>query len=186
MCVNMTVEIGKQESSILKYLTDHEIQFERFEHEPLCTMEQARARPGVHGVMSKNLFLKGRNPDKFFLLVAADNTRADLSRLQTLLGVKKLSFAKEEDLLSMLGVPPGSVTLLAMVNDTAHKVTLVLDSRIWNAEESQHHPLINTSTVVISRSGLKTFLTSTGHIPTVVDLVERTSDATSNSQVVGE
>ena len=66
-----------------------------------------------------------------------------------------------------LGVEPGSVTPFAAINDTAHRVTVVLDAAMMAHEVLNFHPLTNTGTTTISRQGLVSFLEATGHPPRI-------------------
>lgn len=56
-------------------------------------------------------------------------------------------------------VPPGSVTPLAVVQETASAVTLLVDQKLKGQDRILVHPLINTSTVAMSSDGLEKFLT---------------------------
>jgi Ala-tRNA(Pro) deacylase len=56
------------------------------------------------------------------------------------------------------------------MNDTLNNVELVIDRSIWHAEAIQAHPLINTQTVIISKSELERFLLKTRHQPTIIDI----------------
>jgi Ala-tRNA(Pro) deacylase len=67
----------------------------------------------------------------------------------------------------LLGVEPGSVTPFAVINDTSHKVTVVLDGAMMAHAVLNFHPLVNTGTTAISREGLVKFLESTGHPPRI-------------------
>ena len=55
-------------------------------------------------------------------------------------------------------VQPGSVTILALVNDPDHLVELYIDPEIWNAKQIHCHPLVNTETLVLSHDALARFL----------------------------
>lgn len=169
----MSSLVENLEIGLLSYLKEQNILFERFEHAPLATMEQARARPGVHGEMTKNLLLKARDDSRFYLVVMTHEGRLDIGELQAKLGVRKLSFASVEELFELLGITPGSVTLLGLRNDLEKRVTLVIDSMLWEAAETQHHPLVNTSTVVLSRADLRRFLSLIDHEPTVINIPVR-------------
>lgn len=46
------------------------------------------------------------------------------------IGSSRLSFATAEDLEQLLGVQPGSASVLGLLNDTEHRVTLVLDRAV--------------------------------------------------------
>jgi Ala-tRNA(Pro) deacylase len=67
----------------------------------------------------------------------------------------------------LLGVEPGSVTPFAAINDVAGKVAVVLDSAMLSHEILNYHPLVNTMTTSISRSGLVKFLEASGHAPRI-------------------
>jgi Ala-tRNA(Pro) deacylase len=55
------------------------------------------------------------------------------------------------------------VTLFAIFNDPDGKVELIIDETLWEASAFQFHPLVNTSTLVISRENLQRFIDRTGH-----------------------
>jgi Ala-tRNA(Pro) deacylase len=78
-------------------------------------------------------------------------------------GTISLSFGSADRLKKYLGVDPGAVTIFALINDPGHEVELVLDESLWAHATFQFHPLVNTSTLVISRTNLKRFLALTGH-----------------------
>ena len=44
-----------------------------------------------------------------------------------LIGAPKIRFAKPEDLSEILGITPGAVSPLGLVNDTNNKVTSIVD-----------------------------------------------------------
>ena len=69
--------------------------------------------PGAH---TKNLFLKD-DKGALFLVVALSSTRVDLKALSRSLSAGRFSFGRPELLLEYLGVPPGSVTAFAVIND---------------------------------------------------------------------
>ena len=93
----------------------------------------------------------------------------DLKRLGEVLGAGRLSFGSPERLRSHLGVEPGAVTPFAVVNDTQHKVTLVLDRGIADGGPVNAHPLTNTMTTAISFADLARFFEATGHAPQWLD-----------------
>jgi len=69
-----------------------------------------------------------------------------------------------------LGITPGSVSLLAIVNDQENKVEVIIDESLWTSEAFQFHPLINTSTLVFSRDSIKKFLTASGHEVKILEI----------------
>jgi Ala-tRNA(Pro) deacylase len=121
--------------------------------------------PGAH---TKNLFLKDARGD-LWLVCARDDTAIDLKRLHGVIGSARLSFGPAELMAETLGVTPGSVTLFALANDPLHRVQLVLDLALAQAEEVSFHPLENTATTTVGQDGLRTFLDHLGREPFVVD-----------------
>ncbi len=83
---------------------------------------------------------------------------------------RRLGFASAERLQKYLGVTPGSVSLLGLVNDEAHAVEFVIDRALWEADAVQAHPLVNTATMVVAHADLERFLAATGHAPRVIDV----------------
>jgi Ala-tRNA(Pro) deacylase len=99
----------------------------------------------------------------------------DLTALGQLLDAGRLGFASPDRLLRYLGVAPGSVSLLALVNDATHAVESVIDRALWDAEAVQAHPLRNDATMVIAHADLERFLAATGHVPRVIDVPSQSS-----------
>jgi Ala-tRNA(Pro) deacylase len=139
-------------------------------HPPVFTVEEAqehtRHLPGGH---CKNLFLKDKK-DRLWLVTCLDEQRVDLNRLSKLLGAARFSFGKAELLREALGVTPGSVTPLAIVNDRDQRVTHVLDAKLLAHELVNCHPLENDATTTLTSADLLRFVRSTGHEPVILDL----------------
>jgi len=158
------------ENDLLQFLTDHSIPYRRFEHAAVYTCEQAdQAHPNLEGVSTKNLFLRDR-AGRFYLIVTDCAKRIDLKLLGQRIGASKLHFAPEEKLKALLGVSAGAVTALGLVNDTSHQVQLLMDREIWDKATFQSHPLVNTSTLVLSRKDLEYFFELSGHAVQLVEL----------------
>jgi Ala-tRNA(Pro) deacylase len=140
------------------------------EHEPVFTVEQAKAHRGVlPGHHIKNLFLRNKK-EEMWLVVALEDRAIDLKQLGERLGAGRLSFGSPERLRTYLGVEPGSVTPFAVINDTQHKVSLVLDSALREGGPVNAHPLANTMTCPIELPGLLRFFEATGHAPLWLEL----------------
>lgn len=139
-------------------------------HAPAFTVAQGNAAwAGIPGVHCKNLFLKDAK-GRLWLVVAPAERRVDLKRLPERIGSARLSFGSAELLGEVLGIAPGSVTPFALVHDTAHRVTAVLDAWMMAQPEVNYHPLRNDRTTTLSPAGLRAFLRHTGHVPEVVAL----------------
>jgi Ala-tRNA(Pro) deacylase len=140
------------------------------EHEPLFTVAESskleRELPGAH---TKNLFLKD-DGGELFLVVARTQTRVDLKALAKTLHAGRFSFGKPELLMQALGVPPGSVTAFAVINDPERRVRVVIDAELMQYDCVNCHPLENTATTNIARDDLLRFIRSCGHEPRIAML----------------
>ncbi|MFN8720255.1 MAG: prolyl-tRNA synthetase associated domain-containing protein [Rhodospirillales bacterium] len=142
-------------------------------HPPVFTVEESRALRGeLPGGHCKNLFLKDAK-DRLWLVVALEETPVDLKGLPAAMGSARVSFGRPDLLFEVLGVRPGSVTPFAAINDTAGRVTVVLERAMLAHDPLNYHPLVNDRTTAVSPDGLVAFLRATGHQPLVVDLPRR-------------
>jgi Ala-tRNA(Pro) deacylase len=146
------------------------IHYQRFDHPAVFTCAEASLlAPLPGGLASKNLFLKAGKTGRYLLLCLPASARLDLKALGELLAIKNLGFASAERLLATLGLTPGAVSLLAVVNDSAGLVDVIIDETV-----AQHdtccHPLVNTSTLAINTGDLLRFLGNCNHPPRVMPL----------------
>jgi Ala-tRNA(Pro) deacylase len=152
------------EAELYHFLDEHGFIYQRIEHPPVFTCEQAdQYRPDLPGVSTKNLFLRDKKR-RFYLVMTACEKKLDLKKLGQALNAPKLHFGSEDSLLELLRLTPGSVTVLGLVNDQRHQVELWIDQEIWQAEYFLCHPLVNTATLVLSKADLLRFFKLTGHI----------------------
>ena len=155
-------------------LDAHGIEYRRVDHPPVYTCEEARREtPGLPGAETKNLFVCDAKGRRHFLLAVRPETRVDLKALGALLGAGRLRFASSRRLAALLGLEAGSVTLLGVVNDHDKAVEVVVDADLWREPAFQCHPLVNTSTLVLSRDGLERLFALSGHSPRVVAVPSR-------------
>ena len=139
------------------------------EHQPVFTVEEAKAlRGNLPGHHIKNLFLRNKK-EEMWLVVALEDRAIDLKRLGEVLGAGRLSFGSADRLKRTLGVEPGSVTPLALVNDESHAVRLVLDRGVADGGPINAHPLVNTMTTALAPADLLRFFAATGHTPRWLD-----------------
>jgi Ala-tRNA(Pro) deacylase len=139
------------------------------EHPPVFTVEEAKAlRGNLPGHHIKNLFLRNRK-EEMWLVVALEDRAIDLKRLGEVLGAGRFSFGSADRLKRTLGVEPGSVTPLSLVNDEARAVQLVLDRGVADGGPVNAHPLVNTMTTALAPADLLRFFEATGHTPRWLD-----------------
>ena len=151
------------EQEMLAFLAQQEISYQYLSHPPVFTCDEAALhRPSVAAVSTKNLFLSDKKSRRFFLVVTNCDKQARLDSLAEQLGCR-LRFGSESHLYNLLGVRRGSVSMLGLVNDEARQVELWVDAGIWDAEFFLCHPLVNSATLVLSKSHLEHFFGLTGH-----------------------
>jgi len=139
------------------------------EHAPVFTVDEAKTHRGtLPGHHIKNLFLRNKK-EEMWLVVALEDRAIDLKRLGEVLGAGRLSFGSAERLRRHLGIEPGSVTPLALINDRERLVQLVLDRGLSDGAPVNVHPLVNTMTTAMAPADLLRFFAATGHPPRWLD-----------------
>ena len=155
---------------LLAFLEKQDIEATTIEHPPVFTVDEAQEHtshlPGAH---VKNLFLKDK-AGEFWLVTCGDQQPVKVNGLARVLGAPRMSFAKPEPLWEILGVRPGSVTPLALINDSERVVRFVLDEKLLSHEIVNVHPLENTATTSLRSADLLRFARNLGYEPTLVDL----------------
>ena len=153
---------------LFAYLDTLGIAHKTVTHPAVFTVDEGRELRGtIAGGHTKNLFLRDKK-GAAFLVVALEHAVIELKSLHRLLGATgRFSFGSAGLMSELLGVEPGSVTPFAAINDTAGRVTVVLDAAMMAHEVLNFHPLVNTGTTTISRAGLLKFLEATGHHPRI-------------------
>ena len=161
-------------SDIYALLDSLDIRFERYDHAPVFTCDEADAAVPDHAaVQTKNLFLRDKRGRRHWLLVTSCEKPVDLKGVATLLGADTLSLGSPDRLWKYLRVTPGSVTILALMYDANREVELVVDRDVWSGVPVRCHPLVNTATLVLEHDQLQRFLDVTGHTPRVIDVPAR-------------
>jgi Ala-tRNA(Pro) deacylase len=153
------------------FLEQHGIAVARVEHPAVMTVEESeRLVPPLPGAKTKNLFLRDKKGLRHFLVTVPASHAVDLNALGSALGAGRVGFASPERLEKYLGIKPGSVSLLALVNDEAAAVEFVIDRALWEADAVQAHPLVNTATMILPHADLERFLRASGHTPRVIEI----------------
>ncbi|KAK4429665.1 Prolyl-tRNA synthetase associated domain-containing protein 1 [Sesamum alatum] len=164
--------MGWTKEQLLARLQELQIDFSKYEHPVVLTVEaQAKYVGHMKGALSKNLFLKDKK-QRYYIVSALPETKVDLKVLSQRLGLGKggIRMAPEEALGEILQVPLGCVTPFALVNESARKVSLLLDQGFKNHECCFFHPLSNDTSIALHVRDLDKFLNSIGKTPAYVDL----------------
>lgn len=139
---------------VYKYLSEHNIEYGITEHKAVFNMEDISSLelPYPEGD-AKNLFVRDDKKHNYYLITVKGDKRVNLKEFRKQHGLRALSFASAEDLNSILGVIPGAVTPLGILNDVERKVHFYLDEEL-NGIKIGVHPNDNTATVWIQSDDL--------------------------------
>ncbi|HCI05811.1 prolyl-tRNA synthetase associated domain-containing protein [Ascidiaceihabitans sp.] len=161
--------------AIIKQLDDWGIAYIRSNHVPLRTVEDSKKVQGQFlsseqgGGHIKNLYLRD-NKKRNILLVAEQDRQIDLKNVHTKLETGRLSFGSAARLMENLGVRPGAVTPLSMINGVEAGVQLFIDSGLKSCQQIYVHPLVNDRTLGITLEDLEKFFNKIKVEPVWVDL----------------
>ena len=160
----MSENVAKTPAELFQFLDSLGIRHSTKYHPPVFSVAESESlRDEIPGGHTKNLFLKDKK-DRYFLLTVDEHATVDLKTVHQIVGgASKFSFGKPEKLMEYLGVIPGAVTALGIVNDTNKDVTIVLDADLMKNDVVNCHPLSNDATTSISSSDLIRFVEATGH-----------------------
>ena len=151
---------SKELSACLERL---EIATQTYSHPAVFTVQESYAiQEHIPGVHCKTLFLKDQSGE-YVLAIAEQDRRIDLKQVAKSLGLKRMSFAKAEEVWDLLGVKPGSVTPFALLNEKSGRVRVALDRSLLEASSLNYHPLTNTQTTTIRTSDLLRFIRFFGY-----------------------
>ena len=159
----------KPEKLLLKF-EELGIKYNKFEHPPLFTVNDAKKhQKGMKGIHVKNLFLRDKKK-KNFLLITEQDTEINMKTLHQKIGSHRLSFGNLDRLWQYLGVRPGAVSPLALINDQEKSITLLVQDILQTEQQIHFHPLVNDLTVGLKLNELDPFFKFTGHQPKFVKL----------------
>src|SRR2546422_6775927 len=124
-----------EEQAVRRRLDQLGISFERYEHPPVATVEEAEQHwAGIDAAHCKNLFLRNQKGTRHYLVILKHTKKADLRAVADQIGDGKLSFASPERLMAHLGLTPGSVSPFGLIHDHHRAVRVVIDRDLKAAE----------------------------------------------------
>ncbi|WP_185646604.1 prolyl-tRNA synthetase associated domain-containing protein [Burkholderia sp. Bp9143] len=162
-----------EKDELLDLLEQQGVPFECEHHEQVLNMaESGTLDLSLVGARCKNLLLQDKQGNSYLVVTTAEKS-LDLRAVAGTLDSKRLSFASADRLFELLGVRPGSLSPLALVNDPACRVRLVIDAELADEQTFLFHPLDSTATVALSRHDFERFLHDIDHAPAWHILVAR-------------
>ena len=152
------------EKPVYEVLDRMNIPYMRVEHEATASCEAADEVMGdLTGTPSKSLFLTNKKKTEFWLILMNGNKPLNINEFSPLVGEKHLSFAPEEKMVEKLGLTPGNVSVVGLINNTEHDVHVVADTELRQREKITFHPNINTRTIEIPTEDMYRFIREMGN-----------------------
>lgn len=155
---------------IYQYLKHHDVEFEVNEHQAVFNMGELDSVDLAYPEWdAKNLFIRDDKKRHYYLISVKGDKRVDLKAFRKKYGLRALSFASENDLLTIMGLTPGSVTPLGLLNDADCKVHFYLDAE-FVGNLIGVHPNDNTATVWLNADTLVDLIKAHGNDVDIVEL----------------
>lgn len=120
---------------------------------------------------AKNLFVRDDKKRNYYLITVKGNKKVDLKEFRKNNNTRPLSFASENDLMTILNLIPGSVTPLGLLNDQELRVSFYLDKEFLTGKEIIGvHPNDNTATIWLKVEDLINLIKDHGNEVTIINL----------------
>lgn len=161
--------MNKQE--VYEFLQAQGVTYEVTEHKAVYNMDElTEVELPYPEADAKNLFVRDDKKSSYYLITVRGSKRVDLQEFRKAYGTRRLSFASAEDLARLLGLFPGSVTPLGLLNNAEKNVKLFLDSDFGEADLIGVHPNENTATVWLKAGDLVRLVREHGNEVEAVEL----------------
>ena len=153
--------MNKQET--YQYLKEQNIAYEITEHKAVYNMEELDAIELPYPECdAKNLFVRDDKKRNYYLITVKGDKRVDLKDFRKKHGMRALSFASADDLQEIMGLIPGAVTPLGIMNDAEHRVQFYLDAE-FKGQRIGVHPNDNTATIWMQADDLMDLVVKHGN-----------------------
>lgn len=168
-------EINPQEHAAIaqveKFLHEKNISYVMHHHPPVFTCEEAEIHcKNIPGTPGKNLFLRDRKGERFFLVILPAHKKADLKKIGEIVNDKKISFCNPEKLREKLGLYPGAVSPFGLLNDKNAEVKVYIDQEMYDTQIVNFHPNSNTASVELTQEMFHKFLATLPHKIEVIEI----------------
>ena len=152
------------------YLSAHGVEYEVTEHAAVFNMAELETIELPYPERdAKNLFVRDDKRRNYYLITVMGDKRVDLREFRRANGTRPLSFASADDLMAIMGLIPGAVTPLGLLNDDERRVTLFLDAGFVGGIVGVH-PNDNTATVWLQTKDLVRIIEEHGNEVRVVEM----------------
>jgi Ala-tRNA(Pro) deacylase len=151
------------DSALLTILKDLGVEYSVLEHDVITTMEQGKEiMKKLDGVVPINLLMKDSTGNRYLLIKQMEN-KTKFGDIGKVIGAKSLQLEARTALSEVLHVPEGCATVFALLNDTEHKITVLIDSSIPADGQINFHPLRNNATLTLTYADMLRFVDKLGN-----------------------
>lgn len=163
--------MNKQETYY--YLDSLGVHYEATERKAVYNMaELAEVKLPYPDALAKNIFVRDDKKREYYLISVKGGKRVDLKDFRKEHGTRRLTFADEHDMMQLLGLIPGSVTPLGLLNDKECRVHFFLDKDFLASPAIIGiHPNDNTATIWLPINGLISILKNHGNAVQVIEVL---------------
>ena len=157
---------------VYDFLNRRGVWFEITEHPAVYNMaEMAQISIPYPEADAKNLFVRDDKKRSYYLITVRGDKRVDLKAFRAAQQTRPLSFASADELKALLGLIPGAVTPLGILNDAAARVKVFIDRDFLQAPGLIGvHPNENTATVWMKTVDLVEIIREHGNALEVISI----------------
>ena len=140
------------EKEVIIFLEKHKTEY--ILHTPpavFTTADVEKYCDNLPGLSCKNLFLKQEKSENYMLVILPAHKRMQLKEFGKIISLRRITFAKEDELYDLLKLSAGAVSPFGLLNDKNTVVKLYIDSEVWNADIVRFHPNVNTETIELRK-----------------------------------
>jgi len=120
---------------IYETLAELKIEYLRVDTDDGTTMEDCtHISKGLQCPVVKTILVCNRQQTKFYMYVTTGDKPFVTKEFCGALGISRVSFAPSEMLFEKLGTRIGATTVLSLINDPDHDITLVIDKEVAERE----------------------------------------------------
>lgn len=159
-------------NEIIRMLDEQHISYTLKKHLPVFTMEEMESLGWMQqaGTVCKNLFLRNAKKTAYYIVCMPMEKKISLKELGMQIANTRFSFASPECMRHYLGIMPGSVSPLSVLNDSSRTVQVVLDNDMMAWSYVGVHPNENTATIWMTPKDVIYLLQAAGHAVSVQKL----------------
>lgn len=162
--------MNKQE--IYEFIKTKNIWHEITEHEAVFNMEElSKIEIPYPEYDAKNLFVRDDKKKNYYLITVKADKRVNLKAFREKNNTRNLSFASENDLMSIMNLIPGAVSPLGLLNDKELKIKFFIDKDFMKDERIIGiHPNDNTATIWLKVDDLLDIIKEHGNQINIVEI----------------